>query len=72
MQVIDEKPHTFTISVKTENFGKTEGLWILIRFTLPKNYPDDPPDMVFEEDNLDEEMRKITMKKLMLEIDEKQ
>ena len=64
MQVIDEKPHTFTISVKTENFGKTEGLWILMRFTLPKNYPDDPPEMVFEEDNLEEEIREITMKKL--------
>ena len=64
MQVIAQQPHTFTISVKTENFGKMEGLWILIRFTLPKNYPDDPPEMVFEEDNLEEEIREITMKKL--------
>ena len=64
LQVLDENPHTFTISVKTENFGKTEGLGILIRFTLPKNYPDDPPEMFFEEDNLEEEMREMTMKKL--------
>ena len=64
MQVLGEKPHTFTISVKTENFGKTEGLWILIRFALPKNYPDDAPDMVIEEDNLEQEMREVIMKKL--------
>ena len=64
MQVINERPYTFTISVKTENFGKTEGIWILIRFTLPKNYPDDPPEMVFEEGNVEEEVREMTMKKL--------
>ena len=64
MQVISENPHSFTILVKTEDFGKTEGLWILIRFTLPKNYPDEPPHVVVDEDNLEEEMRGIIKKKL--------
>ena len=64
MQVISENPHSFTILVKTEDFGKTEGLWILIRFTLPKNYPDEPPYVVVDEDNLEEEMRGIIKKKL--------
>ena len=64
MQVISENPHSFTILVKTEDFGKTEGLWILIRFTLPKNYPDEPPDVVVDEDNLEEEMKGIIKKKL--------
>ena len=64
MQVISENPHSFTILVKTEDFGKTEGLWILIRFTLPKNYPDEPPYVVVDEDNLEEEMRRIIKKKL--------
>ena len=64
MQVISENPHSFTILVKTEDFGKTEGLWILIRFTLPKNYPDEPPYVVVDEDNLEEEMRGLIKKKL--------
>ena len=64
MQVISENPHSFTILVKTEDFGKMEGLWILIRFTLPKNYPDEPPYVVVDEDNLEEEMRGIIKKKL--------
>ena len=64
MQVISENPNSFTILVKTEDFGKTEGLWILIRFTLPKNYPDEPPYVVVDEDNLEEEMRGIIKKKL--------
>ena len=64
MQVISENPHSFTILVKTEDFGKTEGLWILIRFTLPKNYPDEPPYVVVDEDNLEEEMRGIIKKKV--------
>ena len=55
---------SFTILVKTEDFGKPEGLWILIRFTLPKNYPDEPPFVVVDEDNLEEEMRGIIKKKL--------
>ena len=64
MQVISENPNSFTILVKTEDFGKTEGLWILIRFTLPKNYPDERPHVVVDEDNLEEEMRGIIKKKL--------
>ena len=64
MQVISENPNSFTILVKTEDFGKTEGLWILIRFTLPKNYPDEPPYVVVDEDNLEEEMRGLIKKKL--------
>ena len=64
MQVISENPNSFTILVKTEDFGKTEGLWILIRFTLPKNYPDEPPYVVVDEDNLEEEMRGIIKKKV--------
>ena len=57
VQVITEKPHTFTISIKTEGVGKTEGLSALLKFTLPRNYPEVPPVIVVEEDNLEEQVK---------------
>ena len=64
MQVITEKPHTFTISMKTESVGKTEGLSALIKFTLPRNYPDVPPVIAVEEDNLEEQVKDMIKMKM--------
>ena len=59
----------FTIPVKTDDYdeedGGGEGMWVLLKFTFPKNYPDEAPEMeIEEEENMDEDMRNGLRKKL--------
>jgi len=62
ISIISDSPHRFTIPVKTEDYdeeeGDGEGMWVLLKFTFPKNYPDEAPEMeIEEEENMDEDMR---------------
>jgi hypothetical protein len=52
----------FTIPVKTDDYdeeeGGDEGLWVLLKFTFPDEYPDEAPGIeVEEEENLDSDTR---------------
>eukprot|EP00088_Acartia_fossae_P021836 TRINITY_DN23207_c0_g1_i1.p1 TRINITY_DN23207_c0_g1~~TRINITY_DN23207_c0_g1_i1.p1 ORF type:complete len:243 (+),score=71.54 TRINITY_DN23207_c0_g1_i1:36-764(+) len=58
IDIIDSNPHRFTIPVKTDDYDEEEetGRFVLLKFTLPKEYPSVAPEVDFEESlNLDED-----------------
>jgi len=69
IDIISDSPHRFTIPVKTDDYdeesGGNEGRWVLLKFTFPPKYPDEIPEMEFEEEeNVDSDMKTDMMKRL--------
>jgi len=69
IDIISDNPHRFTIPVKTDDYdeesGGNEGRWVLLKFTFPPKYPDEIPEMEFEEEeNIDDDMKDEMMERL--------
>lgn len=59
VDIIGDSPHRFTIPAKTEDYDDEEkegGMQILMKFTFPNKYPEEKPEIEFEEsDNIEDE-----------------